>query len=44
MLAILLELDAGHLVVGPPGELSNNEFPQWKPKRVMDVLTDMYSE
>ncbi|OCB83953.1 NAD-binding protein [Sanghuangporus baumii] len=42
--AFLLELDAGHLIVGSPDELTNYEFPQWKPKKVIDILVEIYDQ
>ncbi|KAL5521764.1 hypothetical protein ACEPAF_2512 [Sanghuangporus sanghuang] len=39
---LILELDAGHIITGRPEELTNYEFPQWKPKKVIDVLVEIY--
>ncbi|KAL5521760.1 hypothetical protein ACEPAF_2508 [Sanghuangporus sanghuang] len=39
--SFVLDLDAGYMAVGDP---SNREFPKWRPKRVIDVLDDLYED
>ncbi|KAL5476961.1 hypothetical protein ACEPAI_3147 [Sanghuangporus weigelae] len=42
--SFILDLDAGHMAVGDPEEVSDREFPRWRPKRVIDVLDDLYED
>ncbi|KAL5498519.1 hypothetical protein ACEPAH_1872 [Sanghuangporus vaninii] len=42
--SFVLDLDAGYMAVGDPKEVSNPDFPEWRPKRVIDVLDDLYEE
>lgn len=37
---ILLDWDLGRGVVGTP--LDNNEFPDWNPKKALDVLVSLW--
>ncbi|KAL5476965.1 hypothetical protein ACEPAI_3151 [Sanghuangporus weigelae] len=39
---LILELDAGHIITGRLDELTNSEFLQWKPKKVIDMLVEIY--
>ncbi|EJD07569.1 NAD-binding protein [Fomitiporia mediterranea MF3/22] len=42
---LILEWDKGNGVVAKkPEELDNNEFPDWKPRKVIDVLVDIYGK
>jgi hypothetical protein len=36
--AILLAWDLGQGVVGTPEQIDNGLFPEWKPKKVLEVL------
>ncbi|KAL5536931.1 hypothetical protein ACEPAF_754 [Sanghuangporus sanghuang] len=40
--AVLLSWDKGQGASGKPEELANSEFPQWKPKKVIDVILEVY--
>ncbi|KAL5476963.1 hypothetical protein ACEPAI_3149 [Sanghuangporus weigelae] len=39
----ILALDDGLLTVGNPGDLSNSDYPGWKSKKVIDVLSELYA-
>ncbi|KAL5531647.1 hypothetical protein ACEPAG_4524 [Sanghuangporus baumii] len=40
--AVFLSWDKGQGPSGKPEELANSEFPQWKPKKVVDVILEVY--
>ncbi|EJD07570.1 NAD-binding protein [Fomitiporia mediterranea MF3/22] len=43
--ALLLDWDKGSGVVARrPEELDNNEFPDWKPRKAIDVLVEIYGQ
>ncbi|KAL5492388.1 hypothetical protein ACEPAI_3835 [Sanghuangporus weigelae] len=39
---VFLLWDKGEGASGKPEELANSEFPQWKPKKVVDVILEVY--
>ena len=39
----ILALDDGLLTVGNANELANDEYPDWNPKKVVDVLANLHS-
>ena len=38
----ILALDDGLLTVGSTDELANDEYPDWNPKKVVDVLAKLH--
>ena len=38
----VLALDSGLLNVGKPEELANSDYPEWSPKKVADILTELH--
>ena len=41
---LVLGLDEGKGVVGTPEEITNYEFLDWNPKKVVDALVDLYGQ
>ncbi|KAH8108727.1 NAD-binding protein [Phellopilus nigrolimitatus] len=39
---LILEFDAGKCIVGKPDELTNNDWPEWKPAKVVDTIVEIY--
>ena len=40
---LFLQMDTGKGIVGTPDQLDNKEFPEWNPKKVVDVMKQFQS-